>query len=69
MIKLAHQRKQVFFSIFLEFAHSGPESENLDPMPAEVGSVSWPSVCQGAQTIRRAPLEPSSLGLVQPGVK
>lgn len=50
MIKLWHQRKQAFFS--LEFTHSGAESENLDPMPAVAGSVPWPSVCQGAQTIR-----------------
>lgn len=61
MIKLWHQRKQAFFSFFLEFAHSGAESENLDAMPAEVGCVPWSAVCQGAQTIRRAPLEPGSL--------
>jgi hypothetical protein len=43
MIKLWHQRKQAFFSFFLEFAHSGAESETLDPTPAEAGSVPWPS--------------------------
>lgn len=50
MIKLWHQRKQAFFYFFfLEFTHSGAESENLDPTPAEAGSVPQPSVCQGAQ--------------------
>lgn len=53
MIKLWHQRKQAFFYFFfLEFPHSGAESENLDPMLAEAGSVPQPSVCQEAQTIR-----------------
>lgn len=69
LIKLWHQRKQAFFSFCLEFAHSGAESENPDPMPAEVGSAPWPLSAKEHKQLEEHPLEPSSLSLVGPGVK